>query len=114
MSISKKTVNIYEFDEKAFVDCSVLTFEKPDEAWLDFVSDNRAGIYNGKKYDIIYGPVADDDVYATFALYSAGVLTKTQTLEVLRIKKLYNQLVFSTEKALRYIKFTGTLDKEQF
>ena len=106
-----KIVNIYEFDENAFSECSVLKFENPDEAWLDFVSDNRSGSYDGKRYDLIYGPVADDDVYTTFALYTAGVLTKDQTLEALKIKKLYNQLVFSTEKALKYIEFKGTLNE---
>ena len=37
----KRTVSIYEIDEnKAFESCSLLWFEKPDEKWLDFVSDN--------------------------------------------------------------------------
>lgn len=39
-----KIVNVYEIDEqKAFSECSVLRFESADEAWLDFVSDNRSG-----------------------------------------------------------------------
>lgn len=71
------TVSIYEIDEeKAFAECSVLRFNAPDEAWLDFVSANRAGSYSGEPYDFIYGPVANDDVYTTFTLYTAGVLTK--------------------------------------
>lgn len=106
----EKTVSIYEFDEKkAFAECSVLQFESANEAWLDFVSKNRAGNYKGKAYDFIFGPVANDDVYTTFALYTAGVLTKEQTLEALKIKKLYNQLVLSSEKALSYLKFIGTV-----
>lgn len=36
-------------------------------------------------------------ILQTFTLYSAGVLTKGQTLEALKIKKLYNQLVLSSE-----------------
>ena len=109
------TVSIYEIDqEKAFAECSVLRFDAPDEAWLDFVSANRAGKYTGQVYDFIYGPVADDDVYTTFTLYTAGVLTKEQTIETLKVKKLYNQLVLTTEKALRYLKFVGTVPKEEF
>lgn len=111
---SEGTVNVYEFDEAAFEVCKVLQFEEANEAWLDFVSENRAGIYNGEKYDLIYGPVADDDVYTTFALYSAGVLTKEQTLEALKIKRLYNQLVFASEKALGYLTFKGVLTEEAF
>ncbi len=108
------TVNIYEInEERAFAECSVLRFDAPDEAWLDFVSENRAGIYNGKLYDFIYGPVANDDVYTTFTLYTSGVLTKEQTIEALKVKKLYNQLVLTSEKALSFLNFIGTVPKEE-
>ncbi len=110
-----RIVNIYEVDEqKAFAECSVLRFDTADEAWLDFVSDNRSGNYEGKTFDFIFGPVANDDVYTTFTLYTAGVLTKEQTLEALKIKKLYNQLVLTSEKALSYLKFIGTVPKGEF
>lgn len=103
-----KIVSIYELNEQiAFTECSLLRFDTPNEEWLDFVSKNRSGIYKGKEYDLVYGPVANDDVYTTFILYSAGALTKEQTLEALKIKKLYNQLVLTSEKALRYLKFVG-------
>lgn len=110
-----KIVSIYEFDEQiAFEECSLLRFDTPDEAWLDFVSENRSGNYKGRTYDIVYGPVANDDVYTTFTLYSAGALTKEQTLETLKIKKLYNQLVLTSENALSYLKFIGTVPEREF
>ena len=111
----ERTVSIYEIDEgTAFAECSILKFESANEAWLDFVSENRSGNYSGEAYDFIYGPVANDDVYTTFTLYSAGVLTKEQTLEALKVKKLYNQLVLTSEKALSYLKFIGTVPEEDF
>lgn len=104
------TLNIYEVDEtKAFAECKVLSFDEPDEAWLDFVAQNRQGMYSGEKYDLIYGPVANDDVYRTITLYMTGILSKEQTLEALKIRKLYNQLVFTSEKSLGYIKFQRRL-----
>lgn len=110
-----RVVNVYEIDEqKAFVECSVLRFDTADEAWLDFVSDNRAGNYEDEIFDFIFGPVANDDVYTTFALYTAGALTKEQTLDALKIKKLYNQLVLTSEKALSYLKFIGTVPEGEF
>lgn len=110
-----RIVNIYELDEaRTFSACSVLNFDSANEAWLDFVSDNRAGSYNGESFDIIFGPVANDDVYTTFNLYTAGVLSKEQTLEALKIKKLYNQMVFTSEKALSFLKFIGTVPEEEF
>ena len=110
----EKCVSIYELDELvAFKECAVLHFDAPDERWLDYVSDNRSGNYVGDEYDFIFGPVADDDVYTTFTLYTAGVLTKEQTLEALKVKKLYNQLVLATEKSLSYLKYTGMIPKEE-
>ena len=92
-------VSVYDIDEaRAFAECSTLVFDSPDEKWLDFVQQNREGEYSGPSYDLIYGPVANDDVYTTFALYSSGVLSKVQTLDALKIKKLFNQLVSRPKK----------------
>ena len=100
------TVSIYEIDEeKAFKECSVLRFDEPNEAWLDFVSDNRAGKYMEQAYDYIFGPVADDNVYTTFMLYTTGVLTKEQTVDALKVRKLYNQLAITSQKGLSFLKF---------
>ncbi len=109
-----KQVSIYEIDEeKLFSSCSVLRFESPDGEWLDFVAENRSGNYFGETFDVVYGPVANDDVYTTFTLYQSGVLTREQTLETLKIKKLYDQMVFATEKSLSYLNFLGTIPKEE-
>ena len=62
-------VNVYSLNESAFKDCSLLEFKSPNGAWLDFVCENRSGTYKGKKYDLIRGPVANDDVYRTVTLY---------------------------------------------
>ena len=104
--MGEATLNIYSVNEAvAFQECKVLQFDSPDEAWLDFVAANRQGTYQGEKYDLIYGAVANDDVYRTIALYMTGVLDKEQTLSSLKIRKLFNQLVFATEKSLQYLKF---------
>lgn len=106
--MGEATLNIYSVNEAvAFQECKELQFDSPDEAWLDFVAANRQGTYQGEKYDLIYGAVANDDVYRTIALYMTGVLDKEQTLSSLKIRKLFNQLVFATEKSLQYLKFEG-------
>lgn len=101
----KPIVNIYEFDENSIVGLNIKKFPSPNDEWLDFVSSNRNGIYSGGKYDIIIGAVANDDVYKTLQVYQTGLLTKTQALEALKIKKLFNQYVFTTNKALKTLKF---------
>lgn len=106
------TISVYELEEEeAFSMCSILRFDNPDGAWLDFVSENRSGRYSGPAYDMIYGPVANDDVYTTFTLYAAGILTREQAIEALKVKRLYNQMVLATEKALSYLKFVDTISQ---
>lgn len=109
MTVRKKegvsTVSVYDFDESSLSKLDVLSFDGADEAWLDFVSANRNGTAPESSHDLIKGPVADDDVFRTFLLYSAGVLTKSQTLEALKVKKLFDQYVFASEKALGYLTF---------
>ena len=107
------TVNIYDFNmDEAKKECSILSFDGPTEEWLDFVVKNREG-QKLNSYDIVFGPVADDNVYRTLALYIAGDFTKEETLEKLKIRKLYNQLVLSSDKALKYLVFKGVLPKEE-
>ena len=108
------TVSVYDFDENtAFAACSLLRFDSPSEEWLDFVSANRNGTYQGAVYELIYGAVANDDIFATFTLYAGGELTKEETISRLKVKKLYSQLVFGSERALSYLKFAGTLDGKE-
>ena len=111
----RSTVNVYELDDSIFSELDVLKFDSADAHWLDFVSDNRSGISQTVFHDLICGPVANDDVYQTFVLYTTGVLSREQTLEALKIKKLYDQYVFTTERALSYLTFQGVeFGKEKF
>ena len=102
----KPTLNVYSIDEKvAFPLCDVLSFAEPNDAWLDFVCDNRDGKYDGPRHDFVFGPVANDSVYRTLNLYRMGEIDRSETLARLKIRKLYNQLVFATAKSLQFIRF---------
>ncbi len=99
-------VNEYEIDENiSFGFCDVLKFDQPNEVWLDFVCSCREGVNVAEGRDLVFGPVANDDVYRTLTLYREGEITKSEALARLKIKQLYNQLVFATEKALSFIRF---------
>ena len=100
------TVNVYEIDDHIGGELlKIKHFNAPNEEWLDFVSANRNGTYDGVQFDLIIGAVADDDVYRTLQVYSTGLLTKEQALEALKIKKLFDQYVFATSKAISLLKF---------
>lgn len=97
-------VNCYEF-QCDFSELSVLKFDAPDEKWLDFVMERRKGTALKEKYDLIIGPVANDDVFGTIILYEAGQLDRESAIKRFKVKKLYNQVVFCSESALNGLSF---------
>ncbi len=101
----KPIVSEYVIDEKSLSNFNIKQFSGTSNEWLDFVFQNRQGIYKDETYDIIIGPVANDDVFQTFTLYETGVLTREQTLEALKVKDLYDQVVFCSEKSLILLQF---------
>lgn len=100
-------VNQYEFDKSilqtAELNCKI--FEKADEEWLDFVVSNRQNINFSYDYDIVFGAVANDNVYASINLYEQGFLGKKELLEELMAWKYVDQFCFHTEKSLKYLQF---------
>ena len=109
--ISNGYVSIYEFDiKKAEKELRIIRFDKPNLDWLNFVSVNRKG-ESFETYDIVIGPVADDGVYEVLRLYEIGIYDLEETLKRLKVDKLYNQILFHTEKSLKYLKFIGMEEK---
>ena len=104
-------VCIYDFDIEAAKNIlEILMFPGPDRQWLDYVHQNRHGRYTGKSHDLVIGPVANDDVYAALIVYEQGIINAEQTIEALKIKKLYNQYVFKSDRALSFLKFVSSFD----
>ena len=54
-------------------------------------------------YDVVIGPVADDNTMETVQLYMANILTAEEAVERLRYNKVNNQVSFHTERALQYV-----------
>jgi len=101
------TVSIYEFDiDKAEQLLDFCRFKGADYDWLEFVKDNRQNMYNGKEYDFVIGPVANDDVLPTIMLYLTGQLDVNLTINALKTRNLVNQFCFKSEKALSLLRFT--------
>lgn len=98
-------LNVYEYNPDLETELSVLSFEKPDEQWLDFVMANRMDRDFMHNYDIVKGPVANDRVYASFALYEAGILGKQALISELKAYKLVNQILLHSVDALKAIRF---------
>lgn len=100
-------VNLYQLSEACYKQLNVLLFTEPTESWLDFVMANRTdkGFTHG--YDIVHGPVANDRVYAAFALYEGGFLNKQELIKELKTFVLVDQLLFHSKHALSFLQFKG-------
>ena len=106
----RKSVNIYEFHMDALMDLNALLFDVPSEEWIDFVMKNRIQKDFTHNYDIVYGPVANDRVYAAFALYEGGLIDKQNLISELKTYKLVDQYLFHTDKALKTLAFIDALE----
>ena len=97
----KKTpiVNVYEMSEE-WQNLKVLSFEKENEEWLDFVCACRKGEPLNKEYDIIIGNVADDDVFKTVDMYFRGLWDKKKVLSELRYYKMNNEICIVNQETL--------------
>lgn len=102
------TVSRYSVDEAALSGCRSLDFPAADGRWLDFVSANRNGVGADEGCDFVHGPIANDDVYRTLLFYFEGLMTRDVALEALKVRKLYNQYVFKTARALAALSFIGS------
>lgn len=98
-------VNVYELDDAYRDNLNVLYFASPTEQWLDFVMTNRMDKDFEHPHDIVADPVANDRVYAAFALYESGLLNKRELINELRTYTLVDQWLFHTERSLRYLRF---------
>ncbi|MDR0833869.1 MAG: DUF3990 domain-containing protein [Candidatus Symbiothrix sp.] len=107
-------VTAFEFDEDFFEDedLQTLRFDGYSEEWLDFVvlnRKNRKGV-QAHNYDIIEGPVADDDIATRVFDYVNGKVSKNQFLKELTHKAPSHQICFCTLQSLQAIKKVETYD----
>lgn len=103
-------VSSYQFDLAASrKNLSVREFTEPSEAWLNFVLANRNNTYIGENYDLVVGPVANDQVYKVLIAFEAGIYDTKDALKRLKIQSLYNQFVFKSDKSLSLLQFTNVI-----
>ncbi len=106
----KAIVSVYEVpDDILNREFSVYRFYGPTKEWLEFVVNNRRG--RGRaQYDLIMGPVANDQLYVTIRLYEQGVVSADAAIEMLKSHKLFDQLSFHSGKAASLLKFIEAIE----
>ena len=92
----KGYVNCYEYtpDKKL----KYLIFEEMTEEWLEFIVACRSG--QSHDYDIVEGPMADDQIWDYVEDYMAGKISKAAFSELVKFKYPTHQISFHTLSAL--------------
>lgn len=107
-NVNYRCINQYQLDiERAKAELTLISFEKADEKWLDFICN----YWNGKptgEYDIVIGPVADDRVYRVVVEYENGDIDRENALKQLKTESLCDQILFHTVKSLEFLKYICT------
>ena len=84
------------------------TFAKADSAWLDFVMANRRDVNFDHRFDLVYGPVADDRVYLCLNALEDGLADRATVIRRLKTFALADQLLFHTGKSLLFLEYVRT------
>jgi hypothetical protein len=113
-------VTEYTFYENAYehYELKVLRFEGYTEDWLDFVVMNRnPNVADpAHEYDIVEGPVADDDITQRIDAYLEGSISKEKFLDELKFTRPTHQICFCTIRSLQMLervkkkKYVGNID----
>ena len=105
----KPTVTSYEFDLDSALEAglNVKIFDDYTEEWAEFVVSNRRNLADTSchSYDIVIGPIANDNVGRQIQFYMQGYWTIAQLIEKIKYTpKKSTQYFFGSEKALTFLK----------
>ena len=108
---AKGCVSHYRCDPEAIMSrLNVLRFDGAKEEWFDFVMANRHNPEFVHSYDIVWGPVANDNVYETLTLFEDGIISKNEAIARLKTYKLVDQMLFHSKQALALLEFVESKD----
>jgi len=103
----------YDFDEEQLENLHIKHFDAPSEDWARFVLNNRNRKFtdfssescnHDSKYDLVIGPIANDDLALLFRQFSSGLIDISILVKEMKYKKLTDQYSFHSEKALHLLK----------
>ena len=102
---SNAFVTVYEVNEDELKNIRLLSFDLPNVEWLNFVVKNRKGEYIAGDWDIISGPVADDQTAQVIDLYLEGAYDEEEAIRRFLTQKLKDQYTFKTKEAINLLKY---------
>lgn len=105
-------VSVYSVPDDVLqrADFSTKCFHGPSDEWAEFVFANRRVALFEHGFDMVYGPVANDQVYASLSLFEDGQIGYDELIRRLRTRRLVDQLLFHTERSLSLLKYTASME----
>lgn len=104
------TVSVFEYNDNN--NLKILRFCCANKEWLHFITNNRKMINDSNDYDVVIGPVANDNTMSVINLYLSGEYDENEALKRLLPQKLKDQVVFKTDESLEYLEFKETIEYE--
>lgn len=114
-------VNIYEVADD-FLESDGINIKDfgnvPSEEWAVFVMNNRNRLFTDVsrrdcnfdcKYDIVSGPIANDDIAVLFRQYQNQFISLDALIKGMTYREVTNQYSFHAEKAIKILKKVGVL-----
>lgn len=100
----KSVINKYNYVKNE--NLKIYSFTEMSEEWLQFVVNCRQG--KEHNYDIVEGPMADDQIWDYVEDYVSNNISKTAFWELVKFKYPTHQIVFCTENALKTLYYKGS------
>ena len=112
-------VNVYTVDDDIFgnADLNIRNFgSKASDEWARFVMNNRSKSFKDiaspecnldNKYDIVIGPIANDDMAVLFRQYLNEMIDFETLIKGMTYKELTSQFSFHTERVIALLKKVG-------
>ncbi|HAN10246.1 MAG TPA: hypothetical protein DCP90_06515 [Clostridiales bacterium] len=97
-------ISIYEIGDVSGL--KVKVFDEVSDEWLDFIAFCRTG--KEHEYDIVEGPMADDQIWLDVARYMSGEMPKEAFMALAKFKHPTHQISFHTKAALAKVDFKGS------
>ena len=105
---SNFTEKLYQItlNEDMLSSLNIKIFEEADEEWLDFILMCREKGGTPHAYDLVIGPVANDQAIRTVNNYLKGYFNEDIAIQLLLPQNLKDQFAFKTENALSILEFS--------
>ena len=106
------TISVFELSDDYVDRVKVRTFARPDRDWLRYITVHRTGNPPADDYDMVVGPVANDQAIRTVNNYLKGYFPEEVAIKLLLPQKLKDQYLFRTEKALSLLAFKEAFNSQ--